>query len=152
MSHDIPELSAVTLSHLAEAGFLACDMGLPDQAISIFSGLALIQPTIPHPILNQAIVNARYEKLDQAIELLLPLSERFPQSQIVKAILGMLFVQQNDPRAISLLEEVIQSKSDVDAIAVAESCYELAQQQQASRKLNPPTEELQFFRHYNRHF
>ena len=150
MSHVIQEFPAVTLSQLAEAGFLACDMGLPDQAIAIFSGLALIQPTLPHPVMNQAIVHARYDNLDQAVALLLPLLERFPQSQIVKAVLGMFFVQQNDPRAITLLEKVLQSKSDVDAMAVAQSCYALAQQQQASRKLSPPTDGLQFFRHYNR--
>lgn len=146
MSHAENELLPATLLQLAEVGFLACDMGLPEQALAIFSGLALIQPAVPHPVIHQAIVHARYARVDQSVELLLGLHERFHDSQIVKAMLGMFFVHQEDPRAMALLNEVLQDGRDAEAVAVARSCYELARKQQADSLLNAAIEELQFFR------
>ena len=146
MSHAEKEILPTTLFQLAEVGFLACDMGLPEQAIAIFSGLARIQPAIPHPVIHQAIVHARYGGVDQAVELLLGLLERFHDSPLVKAMLGMCFVQQEDPRAMALLDEVLQEDSDAEAVAVARSCYELAKQQQADYLFYPAMETLQFFR------
>jgi tetratricopeptide (TPR) repeat protein len=137
------------MQHLSEAGFLASEMGLPSQAIAIFSALAKIRPDQPHPIINLALVYARYERTDEAVELLQSLLEKFPQQQMVQSVLGMCLVQQEKPEALALLEQVLAQKSDMDAVNVARSCYELARQQQANREYRPPTEGLQFFRHYN---
>lgn len=146
MSHAEDAISPAALFQLVEAGFLACDMGLPEQALVIFSGLALVQPDIPHPVIHQAIVHARYGRVDQAVELLLALQERFHDSQIVKAMLGMLFVQQEDPRAMVLLDEVLEDGTDAEAVAVARSCHELARKQQAGYLHHPSMEALQYFR------
>jgi len=146
MSNAEEALSPATLFKLAEAGFLACDMGLPEQALVIFSGLALVQPDIPHPVMHQAVVHARCGRVDQAVELLLELRERFHDSQIVKAMLGMFFVQQEDPRAMALLDEVFEDGTDDEAVAVARSCHDLARRQQFDRLPHPSMEALQYFR------
>lgn len=146
MSPAVEAITPAALFQLAEAGFLACDMGLPEQALVIFSGLALVQPGIPHPVIHQAVVHARYGRVDQAVELLFGLQERFHDSQIVKAMLGMFFVQQEDPRAMALLDEVLEDGTDVEAVAVARSCHELARSQQAGYLLHPSMDALQYFR------
>lgn len=139
-------ISPAALFQLVEAGFLACDMGLPEQALVIFSGLALVQPDSPHPVIHQAVVHARYGRVDQAVELLLGLQERFHDSQIVKAMLGMLFVEQEDSRAMALLDEVLEDGTDAEAVAVARSCHELARRQQEANLPHPSMEALQYFR------
>jgi|GEM_PF-1653453 len=150
MSHAEEAMSTDALFQLVEAGFLACDMGLPEQALAIFSGLARVQPDIPHPVMHQAVVHARYGKVDQAIELLLGLQERFHDSHLVKAMLGMFFVQQEDPRAMALLDEVLEDGTDAEAVAVARSCYELARRQQMGYLPYSSMESLQYFRSIER--
>ena len=146
MSRVEETISSAALFQLAEVGFLACDMGLPEQALVIFSGLAFVQPDIPHPVIHQAVVHARYGRVDQAVELLLGLQERFHDSPIVKAMLGMLFVQQEDLRAMALLDEVLEDGTDAEAVAVARTCHALARSQQESYLPHPSMEALQYFR------
>ena len=149
MSHDFQEFSISTLFRFTEVGFLACDMGFPDQALAIFSALAIVQPGIPHHLMNKAIVHGRYGRLDHATKLLFSLLENFPDSQIVKAILGLLLVQQQDARALHYLDEVLNGAADKDAVAVAQSCYDLACQLRDNQTFKPALDDLQFFRHHN---
>ena len=142
-------LDFTVMLQLSEVGFLAGDMGLPNQAIAIFRHLFNIKPEIPHLGVNLALVYARYEKVDEAIEVLTSLRNRFPDNQMVKAVLGMCLVQQAKPGAIELLDEVLAEKSDTDAMNIARSCYDLAKEQRVDTSYEPVTEGLQFFRHYN---
>ncbi len=139
----------VAVHALAEAGFLASEMGLSAHAISIFAGLAKLQPDTPHAAINLALVYARYERADEAIDLLQSLHPRFPDHPLLQAVLGVCLTQQERPGALALLDAVLAAGSDVDAVNVARSCIDLARQQQAGRERRTPTEGLQFFRHYN---
>lgn len=149
MSTESDILDFTVMLQLSEAGFLAGDMGLPEQAIAIFYHLFKIKPEIPHMGVNLALIYARYEKIDDAIEVLVSLKSKFPENQMVKAVLGMCLVQQAKPGAIELLDEVLTEKTDSDAMNIARSCYDLAKEQQASPAYEPVTDGLQFFRHYN---
>jgi predicted Zn-dependent protease len=149
MSTEPEILDFTVMLQLSEVGFLAGDMGLPDQAIAIFYNLFKLKPEIPHMGVNLALVYARYEKIEDAIELLLTLKDKFPQNQMVKAVLGMCLVQQAKPGAIELLDEVLTEKTDSDAMNIARSCYDLAKQQRVDKTCEPVVDGLQFFRHYN---
>jgi tetratricopeptide (TPR) repeat protein len=149
MTQSIEVLTLSAMQHLAEVGFLASEMGLSDQAVAIFSGLAKIRPEQPHSGINLALVYARYDKAEEAIELLQLLQKKFPDNQMVMSVLGVCLVQQEKPGALALLDQVLSRQTDTDAMNVARSCYDLAKQQQAGREHKTPTEGLQFFRHYN---
>ena len=148
-STDSEILDFTVMLQLSEVGFLAGDMGLPDQAIAIFYNLFKIKPEISHMGVNLALMYARYEKVDDAIEVLISLKNKFPENQMVKAVLGMCLVQQAKPGAIELLDEVLTEKTDSDAMNIARSCYDLAKEQRVDHSYAPVTDGLQFFRHYN---
>jgi tetratricopeptide (TPR) repeat protein len=140
--------SLEALVYLAEVGFLAADMGRPEKAIAIFSRLEKMRSDIPHPVMNQAIVRARFGELAVAIEILKKLLIRFPSSQIVKAVLGKCLTEHGDANAHALLEDVLKVGGDVEAIAIAQSCCDAASQR-TRYNMKALTEDMQFFRHHN---
>jgi tetratricopeptide (TPR) repeat protein len=124
--------SPEVLERLTEVGFLASECGLHDAAQAIFADLIKIKPGNPSPLIGAAMVQARSGGVEQAIEQLQHVVDRYPDSEMAKAMLGTYLVHATRKGALALFEDVLGTGRDSAAVNVARCCFELAQQQEAS--------------------
>jgi predicted Zn-dependent protease len=136
------------LERLAEIGFLASECGLHDEAEKIFRWMAKVKPGNPSSLIALAMVRARRGSTEQAIEALKHVIADHAESEMAKAVLGMILVQCKQPGALPLFEEVLASAQDHGAVNIANCCIDLAREQKSNAE-PAATESLEFFRHYN---
>ncbi len=141
-------LDPLLLERLAEAGFLASECGMHEEAATLFRCMAQLKPGNPSPLIALAMALARAGSGEQAIEELKLVIAQHPDSEMAKAVLGMIMVQRKQSGALELFEEVFASAKDKNAINVANSCIELAREQNTETK-QTASESLEFFRYYN---
>jgi hypothetical protein len=125
--------SVDVLERLTEVGFLASECCLHASAEAIFASLATIRPNNPSPLIASATVRARRGEVDAAVEQLRGVIERHPDSEMAKAVLGMVLVSSGRHGALVLLQDVLATQRDPGAVNVAQCCVELA------RRLETPT-------------
>src|SRR5438045_5573652 len=137
------------LGRLAEAGFLASECGLHQEAERIFRGLAGLKPGRPSPLTALAMVHARRGLVSQAIAELRVVLTHHPESEMAKAVLATLLLDTQQPGALALFEEVLASAQDASAVKVAQCSIVVAREQErdASESADGP---LATLRSYNR--
>lgn len=144
-------LSQEAWQRFIEAGFLACDAGLHSMATVLFADLVKLRTDIPQLAIYQAMALLQCGNVAEAEAVLGVLRQRFPDSQMAKAVFAVCLMLRDDADGARLLEEVLADGSEHDAVEWARLFIE-----QARRRAQPvpttavPLEELEFFRHFNR--
>lgn len=136
------------LERIAEAGFLAAEYGLDEQAERIFQCLVQLRPGRPSPLIALAMVHARRGWIEQAIEELRQVMAQFSECDLAKAMLGMVLLHARQPGALQLFEEVIANGSDAGAVGVANCCIGEARARETAAPQGR-SESFELFRHYN---
>ncbi len=144
-------LSREAWQRLIEAGFLACDAGLHSMATALFAELVKLRTDIPQLGIYQAMACLQCGEVERAEALLSDLRQRFPDSQMAKAVFAVCRVLREQADGLRLLEEVLADGSEQDAVDWARLFVE-----QARRCARPAAshaltlEGMEFFRHFNR--
>lgn len=147
----VASLSPEAWQRFIEAGFLACDAGLHTMATALFAELVKLRTDVPQLGIYQAMACLQCGELERAEAVLTDLRQRFPDSQMAKAVLAVCGVWRERADALHLLEEVLADGSEPDAVEWA-----LLFVEQARRHVRPATkpalslEGMEFFRHFNR--
>lgn len=149
-------LASMTLSQeawqrLIEAGFLASDAGFHSMATDLFANLMKLRPHVPQFAIFQSMALLRWGRIEQAETLLMGVRQRFPDSQMAKAVHGTCRMLLDNSDGIALLEEVIANPNEPDAVAWARLFAGHTRSKSAHVKAPVASVEgLQFFRHFNR--
>jgi len=145
------ELSREAWQRFIEAGFLACDAGLHSMATALFADLVKLRTDIPQLVIYQAMAHLQCGNVVEAEAVLSALRQRFPDSQMAKAVFAVCRMLLDEPDGAGLLDEVIADGSERDAVEWAQLFVEQARRQ--SRAVPTPAlplEGMEFFRHFNR--
>lgn len=109
------------LQLLMQLGYVACGQGHPKSAATIFEGVAAVRPNTELPLIGLAVALLNQGKLKASCDLLIHCAGRMnPDNQLVKAIAGMIFrITGAQKESDIILDEVIESNSDPEAVALA---------------------------------
>lgn len=145
------DLSREAWQRFIEAGFLACDAGLHSMAAALFADLVKLRSDIPQLFIYQAMAHLQCGNLAEAEAVLATVRQRFPDSQMGKAVFAVCRMLSGESDGACLLEEVLDDGSERDAVEWAQLFIE-----EARRDARPaptaalPLEGMEFFRHFNR--
>ena len=137
--------NALLFERLAQAGHLASECGLHEQAEQIFCNLVTARPGVPSPSIALAIVRSCGGKTAQAIDDIRRVRVDHPDNEMAIAVLGMFLAQAREPEADDLFRDLLARGTDPAAIEVARLCMKDA----TPAASEPAPDSLEYFRHFN---
>jgi predicted Zn-dependent protease len=85
-------LRAEWLQLLMQLGYVACGQGKPNQARTIFEGIAAVRPNSELPLIGLSMALINLGKLTEALELLVKRAAVLnPKNQMVHAMCAMIY-------------------------------------------------------------
>ena len=117
------EVSSDLVQQLMEIGYLAIGSGQTAEAETIFSGIVAVRSESELPLIGLGVAQLSAGKAGDAVKTL---GERAlgmaPESDLVKSFLGLALHQTGfSEECRTLLQEVIASNTNPDAVTMAQS-------------------------------
>ncbi len=146
---------AILLERLGEAGCLACECGLLEEAEQIYSCLVKLKPSSAGAHIGLAIVQSMKGMASVAAENMRKVVAEFPENDMAKAVLGLVLAELRQPEAEELFKQVLANGKNQDAMHIARLCMPDAPKEQAKETKQEAapvanaSESLEVFRHRN---
>jgi tetratricopeptide (TPR) repeat protein len=106
---------------LLQIGLMCGQLGRFEEAAQVIGSVRDFRDDIPHPASVLALIYVRQNRLEEAEEELDAVLAAYPDHQLAKALLGLVYREADRPDWRDLLQEVIEDGREEWSIRLARS-------------------------------